>query len=78
MILTSELYEQAIKPGGSLNRNQILLLGERWPLVSGWKRRIIGRNYNEETIKTLLNLRIRKQKKRIALKQNELLWDNPV
>lgn len=53
MKLTHEMIRQfAIRKGG-YNKKQIKLLGLSWPPRTGWKDKIVGKNYPDEVIQML-------------------------
>lgn len=56
MIFTEELFEQ-VAPTANFTRPQMLLFGEKWPQVAGWKKRIIGSEITNEHFKLLLAFR---------------------
>ena len=51
MKLTNEIIESGKTERGAWTRAQFLILGIEWPPKGGWKGRIIGCEYSEETVK---------------------------
>lgn len=55
--MTSELFKDGMSINGGWNRKQVECLGEGWPQKTGWRQRILSREYPEATIKRFLDLR---------------------
>ena len=57
MQLTEEILEQGISRNGGWSNAQLRVLGVKIPLRSGWKKRIIGKFFEEIEIKRFLELK---------------------
>ena len=55
MILTKDIIKQAVSPKGGFTKKQLALVGIPWPPVKGWKKKVIGKDFPEETIKLFIN-----------------------
>lgn len=55
MIFTEEILEQGKSINGGWNTEQLTCLGETF--LKGWRRRLLGRDYPEETIKNFIDLK---------------------
>lgn len=64
--LTLELLCAGAGPTGCLNREQVLALGEPWPLKAGWWRRLLGKVVPDANYRRFLELagRSKAQRKR--------------
>lgn len=55
--MTLALLDQGGTAGCGWNRRQAECLGVPWPLTSGWKEAVIGREYRKQTIESFLSLK---------------------
>ena len=56
MIITMELLMSGASQRGSHKRQQIELLGEKWPPTRGWKQRVIGKIISDEIAEEFIRL----------------------
>lgn len=57
MLLTETLLNEGKSDNGAWSKAQLECLGLSYPLVSGWKDRIIGSEFDEEKIGEFLSLK---------------------
>lgn len=57
MKLTHKLLELGISDNGAWNRKQLILFKVEWPLVKGWKQRLIGLEVTKECFEKFLTLK---------------------
>lgn len=57
MILTPQIFEQGKSSNNGWNNKQLALFGIVKPFKRGWRRRIIGQDFPEETIQKFLELK---------------------
>jgi len=62
MILTQEIFEQGLSRNGGFSRKQFEALGlklnpNKWTPAKGWKSRVVGNDFPEETIRKFLALK---------------------
>lgn len=57
MILTKEILNQGRSINGSWSRKQLASLGVSWPLESGWKEFIVGKDFHYVDIEKFLALK---------------------
>jgi hypothetical protein len=73
MILTKEIIEQGKSSNSGWSAEQLNCFGETF--VHGWKRRIIGKDFPEETIKKFVALK--NQHLSLTKRENIALKDQP-
>lgn len=56
MIITMEFLIAGATKRGSHKRQQIELLGEKWPPMSGWKQRVVGKVISDEAAEEFIKL----------------------
>lgn len=56
MIITMEFLIAGATKRGSHKRRQIELLGEKWPPISGWKQRVVGKVIPDEAAEEFIKL----------------------
>lgn len=57
MRLTHEAIEAGRSLNGGWSKEQVMLLGVKWPLVPGWKNGLIGREVPDENYQRFLLLK---------------------
>lgn len=57
MKLTYELLDAGKSKNGAWSRQQLQVLGVKWPRKKGWMRRIVGQEYDAEVIDLFLKLK---------------------
>lgn len=68
MIVTKEIVLKGKSTNGGWSRGQFEALGLKWPLESGWMRRIVGRDLDDKDIEKFLSLKDQHIKKKKAQK----------
>ena len=66
--ITAQLIEAGKTGSGGWNRDQIEILGEKWPLVAGWKYRAIGKFIPRSEAERFIQLKGRLRKKQLRRK----------
>lgn len=54
--LTDEMIEAGKSDAGGWNREQLALIGVAWPPPKGWKRSVLGKHVERETLERFLAL----------------------
>jgi hypothetical protein len=54
---TNELLEKGKSRNGGWSRKQLKLIGIKYPLKKGWKRKVIGKLFDASTIEQFLALK---------------------
>lgn len=57
VIVTNELVRQGQSERGGWNREQLRILGVKWPPKKGWRSRVLGRRISEEDRDRFLAIR---------------------
>lgn len=55
ILLTKELLEENLTGGKGFKRQQALALGEKYPLTTGWKGRLINREFTDKQISRFIS-----------------------
>lgn len=75
--MTKEILNKGKSENDGWSRKQLRVLGERWPLESGWMARILSKDYPEAVIGEFLALTSahlrEKEERRAAQKEQEAL-----